>query len=175
MKKILSSVKGKLLLTGVAISNAVMMAPVLSAQAAETNVAQELANPIIKLIKQFAGPLLGIVGAVGAIFVIILGVLFFNGAKQTYEKKPEDPESATISLEYAQVVRKDTRKVTSGRGKHKTSHTEYNIYLSDGRELSVVKYVYNEVDGAGNYYIGKNEAGSIFGMYPESSYCMEEI
>ena len=107
--------------------------------------------------------------------VIILGVLFFNGAKQTYEKKPEDPESATISLEYAQVVRKDTRKVTSGRGKHKTSHTEYNIYLSDGRELSVVKYVYNEVDGAGNYYIGKNEAGSIFGMYPESSYCMEEI
>lgn len=95
MKKILSSVKGKLLLTGVAISNAVMMAPVLSAQAAETNVAQELANPIIKLIKQFAGPLLGIVGAVGAIFVIILGVKFAKA------EEPQEREKAKAHLKNA--------------------------------------------------------------------------
>lgn len=95
MKKILSSVKGKLLLTGVAISNAVMMAPVLSAQATETNVAQELANPIIKLIKQFAGPLLGIVGAVGAIFVIILGVKFAKA------EEPQEREKAKAHLKNA--------------------------------------------------------------------------
>ena len=95
MKKILSSVKGKLLLTGVAISNAVMMAPVLSAQASDTNIGQELANPIIKLIKQFAGPVLGIVGAVGAIFVIILGVKFAKA------EEPQEREKAKAHLKNA--------------------------------------------------------------------------
>ena len=95
MKNFLSNVKGKLLLTGVAVSNAIMMAPVLSAQAAETNVAQELANPIIKLITQFAGPLLGIVGAVGAIFVIILGVKFAKA------EEPQEREKAKAHLKNA--------------------------------------------------------------------------
>lgn len=113
--------------------------------------------------------------ALALVFIVILGFLFYNGTLSSLNKQPEDPQSATISLEYAQVTRKDTRKVTSGRGKHKTSHTEYNIYLADGRTLSVVKYVYDEVEDAGNYYIGKNKEGSIFGMYPEKSYCMEEF
>ena len=95
MKNFLSNVKGKLLLTGVAVSNAIMMAPVLSAQAAETNVAQELANPIIKLIKQFAGPLLGVVGAVGAIFVIVLGVKFAKA------EEPQEREKAKAHLKNA--------------------------------------------------------------------------
>jgi hypothetical protein len=65
--------------------------------------------------------------ALALVFIVILGILFYNGTLSSLNKQPDDPESATISLEYAQVTRKDTRKVTSGRGKHKTSHTEYNI------------------------------------------------
>lgn len=95
MKNFLSSVKGKLLLTGVAVSNAVMMAPVITAQAADTNIAQELANPIIKLIKQFAGPVLGIVGAIGAIFVIVLGVKFAKA------EEPQEREKAKAHLKNA--------------------------------------------------------------------------
>lgn len=109
------------------------------------------------------------------IFLIVGGSLFIKSSGSMMNKRQEDPETATISLEYAQVVRKDSREVRSGRGKHKTRHTEHYIYLSDGRELSVTKYVYDEVEGAGYYYIGKNAEGSIFGMYPENSYCMEEF
>lgn len=113
--------------------------------------------------------------ALALVFIVILGIFFYNGTLSSLNKQPDDPESATISLEYAQVTRKDTKTVKTGRGRHKTSHKEYNIYLADGRTLSVVKYVYDEVEDAGNYYIGKNKEGAIFGMYPEKSYCMEEF
>lgn len=95
MKNFMSSIKGKLLLTGVAVSNAVMMAPVITAQATTNNMADEMAKPIIQLIKQWAGPVLGIVGAIGSIFVIILGVKFAKA------EEPQEREKAKAHLKNA--------------------------------------------------------------------------
>lgn len=101
MKNFMTSIKGKLLLAGVAVSNAVMMMPVMSVQAGgnsgntNTDVGAALAEPIIKLIKQFAGPLLGIVGAIGSIFVIILGVKFAKA------EEPQEREKAKAHLKNA--------------------------------------------------------------------------
>ena len=95
MKKFMSSIKGKLLLTGAAVSNAIMMAPVMTVNANGDNMANELAKPIIQLIKQWAGPILGIVGAIGSIFVIILGVKFAKA------EEPQEREKAKAHLKNA--------------------------------------------------------------------------
>lgn len=101
MKKFMNSIKGKLLLTGVAVSNAVMMMPVMTVQAGGNSgstsgdMGTAIAEPIIKLIKQFAGPLLGIVGAIGSIFVIILGVKFAKA------EEPQEREKAKAHLKNA--------------------------------------------------------------------------
>ena len=113
--------------------------------------------------------------AASLIFLIGGGIFLYKGAVPIMNSKPEDAETATLSLEYGQVTRKTTDTVKTGTKKHHTSRTDYYIYLADGTELSVVKYVYEEVDGSGYYYIGKNEKDAVFGMYPESEYCMEEI
>ena len=109
------------------------------------------------------------------IFLIAGGIFLYKGAMPIMKSKPEDPETATLSLEYGQVTRKTSEVVRSGSKKHHTSRTDYYVYLSDGTKLSVTKHVYDEVAGSGYYYIGKNEADAVFGMYPESEYCMEEI
>lgn len=56
---------------------------------------QEIAKPIIDLVKMAAGPALGIVGAIGLIYCIILG------AKLAKAEEPQDREKAKQSLKNA--------------------------------------------------------------------------
>lgn len=56
---------------------------------------EEIAGPIINLVKMAAGPALGIVGAIGLIYCIILG------AKLAKAEEPQDREKAKTSLKNA--------------------------------------------------------------------------
>jgi len=56
---------------------------------------QEIANPIINLLGQIITPLLGIVGAAGAIYCVILGVKFAKA------EEPQDREKAKSALKNA--------------------------------------------------------------------------
>ena len=56
---------------------------------------QEIANPIINLLSQIITPLLGIVGAAGAIYCVILGVKFAKA------EEPQDREKAKGALKNA--------------------------------------------------------------------------
>jgi Na+-driven multidrug efflux pump len=55
----------------------------------------DVAKPIIELIQDLAGPLLGIVGAAGTVFSIILGV------KYAKAEEPQDREKAKQHLKNA--------------------------------------------------------------------------
>ena len=54
-----------------------------------------VANPVISLINSLLGPLLGIVGAAGAIFCVVLGVKFAKAEEQ------QDREKAKQALKNA--------------------------------------------------------------------------
>ena len=54
-----------------------------------------IANPVISLINSLLGPLLGIVGAAGAIFCVVLGVKFAKAEEQ------QDREKAKQALKNA--------------------------------------------------------------------------
>ena len=54
-----------------------------------------IANPVINLINSLLGPLLGIVGAAGAIFCVVLGVKFAKAEEQ------QDREKAKQALKNA--------------------------------------------------------------------------
>ena len=56
---------------------------------------KNVANPIIDLIYSMLGPLLGIVGAAGAIYCVILGVKFAKA------EEPQDREKAKGALKTA--------------------------------------------------------------------------
>lgn len=56
---------------------------------------QEMAAPVIDLLDQLVGPALGIVGAVGAIYCILLGV------KLAKAEEPQDQMKAKQSLKNA--------------------------------------------------------------------------
>ena len=58
---------------------------------------QEIANPIINLLAQIITPLLGIVGAAGAIYCVILGVKFAKA------EEPQDREKAKGALKNALI------------------------------------------------------------------------
>ena len=55
----------------------------------------DIANPIINLLNQILTPLLGIVGAAGAIYCVILGVKFAKA------EEPQDREKAKTALKNA--------------------------------------------------------------------------
>ena len=58
---------------------------------------QDVANPIIELIDSMLTPLLGIVGAAGAIYCVILGVKFAKA------EEPQDREKAKGALKNALI------------------------------------------------------------------------
>ncbi len=58
---------------------------------------QEMANPVIDLINQLVGPALGIVGAIGAIYCILLGV------KIAKAEEPQDQMKAKQALKNALI------------------------------------------------------------------------
>lgn len=69
--------------------------PVLAASTSSTDPFQAASQPIIDLIDMAVGPALGIVGAVGTIYCIILG------AKLAKAEEPQDREKAKNALKNA--------------------------------------------------------------------------
>lgn len=74
------------------MSQVFLMVPVLL-----TNPFQDVANPIINLINQATTPALGLVGALGTIYCIILG------AKLAKAEEPQDREKAKSALKNALI------------------------------------------------------------------------
>ncbi len=68
---------------------------IATAGATEANPFMTVAEPIIKLLEMIVGPALLVVGAVGAIFCILLGV------KYAKAEEPQDREKAKNSLKNA--------------------------------------------------------------------------
>ena len=56
---------------------------------------QEITDPIINLVGQFAGPVIGVVAAIGVIYCILLG------AKLAKAEEPQDREKAKGALKNA--------------------------------------------------------------------------
>lgn len=77
------------------MSQVFLMVPVLLTTTA--NPFQDVANPIINLINQATTPALGLVGALGAIYCIILG------AKLAKAEEPQDREKAKAALKNALI------------------------------------------------------------------------
>ena len=105
--------------------------------------------------------------------LVILGIGAFmigSGIFSTSSMKATDPDKATFSIFECQITSKDSKTVKSGSRKHRTSHTYYYLYLSDGTQLTVDSFVYNQVTTAGTYYLAKNDQGKIFSMYSSSEY-----
>ncbi len=74
------------------IGNMIMLA---GTTAAESNVFSEATAPIIGLIDSAVGPLIALVGSVGAVYCIILG------AKLAKAEEPQDREKAKSALKNA--------------------------------------------------------------------------
>lgn len=65
------------------------------AMASQANPFEKVSKPVIDLIKSAAGPALGIVGAIGMIYCILLG------AKLAKAEEPQDREKAKAALKNA--------------------------------------------------------------------------
>lgn len=63
--------------------------------ASSTNPFEKVSRPVIDLVKSAAGPALGIVGAIGMIYCILLG------AKLAKAEEPQDREKAKAALKNA--------------------------------------------------------------------------
>ena len=89
MKKLSEKIKYAML----SASLAIMMAPVtVSANAPKFN---EVSKPIVNLIKNLLGPVIGIVGALGSIYCVFLGVKFAKA------EEPQEREKAKSHLKNA--------------------------------------------------------------------------
>ncbi len=135
-----------------------------------------LVNVIRKTTSGEGAGITGIISlVVSAAFLIGGGLFLYKGAGSLMdEKDKKDPETEELHVSTVQVTRKDMKVKKSGTKKHKTSHTEYYVYLADGTSMNVASHVYDEVTGSGIYFVGKDDAGAVFGMYPEAEYCKEE-
>ncbi len=91
MKK-LSNIKEKLVCSRV---GAVMLMAVLLAIPAYAAGYDDVVNPIISLLNNLLGPILGLVGAVGTLYCVLLGVKFAKA------EEPQDREKAKTHLKNA--------------------------------------------------------------------------
>ena len=76
----------------------VMLAPVLMpcpALAANTSSYDAVVNPVISLLNSLLGPILGLVGAVGTLYCVLLGVKFAKA------EEPQEREKAKAHLKNA--------------------------------------------------------------------------
>jgi len=110
MMKTMNSIKGKIALAIMLLSVMVMLIPALPANASNGDQQQQqqqqqtvttapdfqnITAPVEQLIRKITGPLLGIVGALGSVFCIILGV------KCAKAEEPQDREKAKTHLKNA--------------------------------------------------------------------------
>jgi len=104
MMKTMNSIKGKIALAIMLIGVMVMLIPALPAYASNGQQQQtattapdfqNITAPVEQLIRKVTGPLLGIVGALGSVFCIILGVKFAKA------EEPQDREKAKTHLKNA--------------------------------------------------------------------------
>ena len=102
--KIMNSIKGKIALAIMLIGIVVLTIPALPVAASNntdqgtTTTTSTFANvtaPVEKLIREITAPMLGIVGALGSVFCIILGVKFAKA------EEPQDREKAKAHLRNA--------------------------------------------------------------------------
>lgn len=104
--KIMNSIKGKIALAIMLIGITLLTIPALpvlagnnqQGQQQETTTTNTLANvtaPVEQLIRQITAPLMGIVGALGSVFCIILGVKFAKA------EEPQEREKAKAHLKNA--------------------------------------------------------------------------
>ena len=104
--KTMNSIKGKIALALMLIGVLVMLLPALPAYASNGDQQQQqqattapdfqnITAPVEQLIRKVTGPLLGIVGALGSVFCIILGVKFAKA------EEPQDREKAKTHLKNA--------------------------------------------------------------------------
>lgn len=91
MKKI-SNLKEKLICAKTSAVVAVGMLMTTPAFAADYN---KVVNPIVKLLNNLLGPLLGLVGAIGTLYCVLLGVKFAKA------EEPQDREKARTHLKNA--------------------------------------------------------------------------
>ncbi len=91
MKK-LNKLNEKLICTRV---GAVMSAAMLLATSAFATDYDKVVNPIISLLNNLLGPMLGIVGAIGTLYCVLLGVKFAKA------EEPQDREKARTHLKNA--------------------------------------------------------------------------
>lgn len=104
--KTMNSIKGKIALALMLIGVLVMLLPALPAYASNGDQQQQqqastapdfqnITAPVEQLIRKITAPLLGIVGALGSVFCIILGVKFAKA------EEPQDREKAKTHLKNA--------------------------------------------------------------------------
>lgn len=91
MKK-LSNLNEKLICTKV---GSVLMAGMLMTTSAFAADYDKVVNPIITLLNNLLGPFLGLVGAIGALYCVLLGVKFAKA------EEPQDREKARAHLKNA--------------------------------------------------------------------------
>ena len=102
----MNSIKGKIALAMMLIGLVVLTIPALPVAASNntdqgttttttTNTFSNVTAPVEKLIREITGPMLGIVGALGSVFCIILGVKFAKA------EEPQDREKAKAHLRNA--------------------------------------------------------------------------
>ena len=102
----------------------------------------------------------------------VVVILCING-KSLLNSKPESADTADLRIVECYVIKKDSETIRTGTRKHKTTRTNYYVYLDNGQKLTVNSLVYSQVIGSGTYYIGMNDNDNIFSMYPASEYIPE--
>lgn len=95
MKNVMKNIKSKIATTALGVSIAVMMMPATPVLASNAPDFKKVTDPIESLLKAILRPALGIVGALGAIFCIILGVKFAKA------EEPQEREKAKAHLKNA--------------------------------------------------------------------------